>query len=339
MNRYNWRWFLSDLKCEKPITVMSTFSCGGGSSMGYKRAGFQVLANVEIDPSINAMYVANNHPKYNFCMDLREFNKLEDIPEELKHLDILDGSPPCTVFSTAGKREETWGKKKRFAEGQALQTLDDLFFVFLDTVEKLRPRVVIAENVTGLLKGNARGYVNMIVKRFKELGYDVQIFSLNSATMDVPQARPRVFFIANRCGFPKLKLNFNYDPIPFGEVRSEHGAEIRKDGTIGELVKRAKPGDKSLEDVLKRITGKGGKFFTAKLIEDKQVCLTLCAGSSFYRMADKMAISYEDMRNVSSFPQDYNFAGKKPLFVCGMSVPPNMMANIATEVYEQWLKK
>ena len=63
--------------------------------MGYKRAGFDVIGNVEIDPKINAMYVKNHQPKFNYCMDLRDFNKLKELPEELFSLDILDGSPPC----------------------------------------------------------------------------------------------------------------------------------------------------------------------------------------------------------------------------------------------------
>ena len=167
---FDWNWKLSDIKQDKPITVFSTFSCGGGSSMGYKRAGFKVLGNVEIDPKINSMYVKNNHPKYNFCMDLRDFNKKEDLPDELYHLDILDGSPPCTVFSTAGQREKTWGKEKKFREGQKKQRLDDLFFVWLDTVAKLKPKIAIAENVTGLLKGNAKGYVNEIIHGFHDIG-------------------------------------------------------------------------------------------------------------------------------------------------------------------------
>ena len=161
----------------------------------------------------------------------------EDLPEELYHLDILDGSPPCTTFSTAGVREESWGKKKKFREGQAEQTLDDLFFVFLDTVEKLRPKVVIAENVVGLVKGNAKGYVNQIVKRFRALGYDVQMFMLNSAVMDVPQARHRVFFIANNQGYGKIKLDFNYTPILFGQVRSEKGVDFdNKDSVLKSLL-------------------------------------------------------------------------------------------------------
>ena len=225
MNRFDWKWNLSELKQDKPVNVFSTFSCGGGSSMGYKRAGFSVLGNVEIDPKINSMYVRNNHPKYNYCMDLREFNKLDELPDELYHLDVLDGSPPCTTFSMAGKREKTWGKAKKFREGQAEQTLDDLFFVFLDTVEKLKPKVVIAENVVGIVRGNAKGYCNQIVKRFRELGYGLQIFHLNAAKMDVPQARERIFFIANNKGYGKLNLAFDCDVIPFGTVRSISGIE------------------------------------------------------------------------------------------------------------------
>ena len=62
---FDWSWQLKDLNPEKDVKVFSTFSCGGGSSMGYKRAGFQVIGNVEIDKKINEMYKANHHPKYN----------------------------------------------------------------------------------------------------------------------------------------------------------------------------------------------------------------------------------------------------------------------------------
>ena len=115
--------------------------------MGYKLAGCEVLGCCEIDPRMNKTYVLNHKPKYNYLMDIREFNKLDDLPEELYHLDILDGSPPCSTFSIAGQREDAWGVEKVFREGQAKQTLDDLLFVFIETVGKLKPKVAIMENV------------------------------------------------------------------------------------------------------------------------------------------------------------------------------------------------
>lgn len=336
---FSWKWYLKDIRPDGKGTVFSTFSCGGGSSMGYKRAGFQVLGNVEIDEKINAMYVKNNHPKYNYNMDLRKFNELEDLPEELYHLDILDGSPPCTTFSMAGKREKTWGVEKKFREGQAKQTLDDLFFIFLDTVQKLRPKVVIAENVTGLLAGNAKGYVNMIVKRFKELGYDVQIFNLNSAVMDVPQARRRVFFIANNQGYPKLKLDFHGQPILFGIVRAEHGKEFAaEESTAKGLLEAAIDSEKKLEDTMKRLTGESGKYFGQMLLSDNRVAPTVTSGGSFFRLCDRKKACDMDFVSMQTFPQDYDFAGNDAQYVTGMSVPPNMMANIALEVRKQWLK-
>ena len=337
MNRYDWKWNLADLKQDKDVTVFSTFSCGGGSSMGYKKAGFTVLGNVEIYPKINKMYVINNHPKYNFCMDLRDFNALEDIPDELLHLDILDGSPPCTTFSLAGDREKTWGKTKKFREGQKEQTLDDLFFVFLDTVEKLKPKIVIAENVVGIVQGNAKGYCNLIVKRFRELGYDLQIFHLNAAKMDVPQARERIFFIANNQGYGKLKLDFRYDLIPFGKVRSNDGIEAGGE-VLKPLLDKARKGDTKISDVYARYNHGKVKYFNTMILDDDQVAPTVTSGGENYRFCDRKKCSEEDYRNVQTFPQDYDFCGNSAKYVCGMSVPPNMMANIATEVYNQWLK-
>ena len=332
----SWKWYLKDIKQDKDVTVFSCFSCGGGSSMGYKRAGFNVIGNCEIDPRMNDIYIKNNHPKYNYQMDLRDFNKLKDLPEELYNLDILDGSPPCSTFSLAGSREKAWGKEKVFREGQKKQTLDDLFFVFLDTVEKLKPKIVVAENVTGLLKGNAKGYVNEIIRRFHNLGYEVQLFKLNAAKMNVPQTRERVFFIANNQSYKKLKLNFNEKPILFGEVRTKKGIEHH--GKYNDDLKSYKKGDRTISDIKKRIQGKASGF-NHTICDDDYVHSTWPSSAYAFRACDKMLLSVDDCRNVSSFPQDYDFGKENAKYICGMSVPPNMMANIASEIYKQWLIK
>lgn len=336
---FDWKWYLSDLVQDKPVTVFSTFSCGGGSSMGYKRAGFNVVGNVEIDPRVNEIYKKNNHPKYNYLMDLRDFNKIpnDDLPDELFHLDILDGSPPCSTFSTAGKREKGWGVEKVFREGQKRQRLDDLFFVFLDTVEKLKPKVVVAENVTGIIKANARGYCTEIINRFRELGYDVQVFKLNAAVMDVPQARERVFFIANNQKYPKLNLKFNGTPIRFGTVRSQYpGAQPGE--KIKNVLSHRQPTDLDLSSINLRLYGKY-TMFTSTINWDNRVAFTLTASGSQYRGCDGTCFTTEDCRNVSTFPQDYDFGNQQAQYICGMSVPPNMTAHIAEEIWKQWLRK
>lgn len=196
---------------------------------------------------------------------------------------------------------------------------------------------MVAENVSGIVAGNAKGYVNLIVKRFKELGYDLQIFKLNAATMDVPQARERIFFIANRMGYPKLQLHFDHAPIKFGEVRSAKGKAVTTERERV-LLENALPSDRKLEQVIKRLTGESGKYFSNMILWDGLVAPTITSAGSYYRMVDRSKLSDEDFRIIQSFPRDYNFKKNNVQYVCGMSVPPNMMANIAKELWNQWLK-
>lgn len=338
-HRFPWRWYLVDLvKVPKNgLNVFSCFSCGGGSSMGYKLAGFNVIGCCELDPAMMKVYKHNNHPRYAFEMDVRDFIK-QDLPEDLYNLDILDGSPPCSVFSMAGGRENGWNKAKQFREGQKLQRLDDLFFHFIAIAEKLRPKVVVAENVRGMLNGNAKGYVNEIVKAFKASGYDVQIFLLNAARMGVPQARERVFFIGKRSDLkmPKLVMDFNEPEICFGDVRSEKGT--RTSGVAAEILKHRRPSDSDLSDVSKRVR-RVDAGFTAPINRDDRPAYTVTSGGVAYRMCDGLAMTDADFINCQTFPQDYDFMDQSVKYVCGMSVPPVMMANVAAEIYEQLLKE
>ena len=199
--------------------VFSCFHCGGGSTMGYKLAGFEVLGGVEIDPEMMKIYRANHNPKYSYLMGVQQFKNIPDneLPKELFNLDILDGSPPCSSFSMAGSREKAWSDKKKFREGQTEQVLDTLFFDFIAIAKKLQPKVVVAENVKGLIQGNARGYVKQIFAAFREAGYSCQLFLLNASRMGVPQMRERTFFIANRIG-KKIELEFNESTISINEA-------------------------------------------------------------------------------------------------------------------------
>ena len=92
----------------------------------------------DIDPEMAYHYKLNHDPKYYFLCPIKDL-LTQDLPDELYDLDICDGSPPCSSFSVAGNRDKDWGKKKKFREGQSSQVLDDLFFDYLDLIEKLKP--------------------------------------------------------------------------------------------------------------------------------------------------------------------------------------------------------
>lgn len=337
----DWKWNMgTDYPEKNGLKVFSCFACGGGSTMGYKLAGCEVIGDLEIDKRMNDVYVANHHPKYNFLMDIREFNKKEDLPEELYNLDILDGSPPCTPFSTSGLREKSWGVKKAFREGQAEQTLDDLLFVFLDTVNKLRPKTFIMENVEGLTLGNAWSYVQKIYAKSKEIGYKIKHWLLKGENMGVPQIRHRVFFVGVRddidFNLDKVDMSFNYEKILFAEVREDSGIPLKESSKKDNLFLRAEREDNDIECVCRRL-GIKVQGFTDAIISDDVVCKTINANGMYYSFDRKDRFCDKDFISVSTFPQDYDFLNENVHYICGMSVPPIMIKRAVERLIESGL--
>ena len=327
---FDYAWYLKNGCLVKGIRknnlkVFSTFACGGGSTMGYKLAGFDVIAANDIDPQMQAVYVKNHNPKHFYLCPVKELLNME-LPKELYNLDILDGSPPCSVFSVVGQRDKNWGKAKKFREGQSKQVLDDLFFDFISLVEKLKPKVVVAENVKGMITGNAKGYCKMIDERFSKVGYNVQFFLLNAATMGVPQSRERVFFICSRKDliFSKLKMEFNYKQIPFSKISDE----TDQTKNITELTEKYWDGARDGESV--------GKFKSRKKVWSTRPLPTIIASNRNYHNKFKRELNDRELFLGGTFPLDYDFMKIDPNYLIGMSVPPVMMAQIAYQIYLQW---
>lgn len=342
-------WRKSDLPTEKNgYKVFSTFACGGGSSFGYKLAGFDVIGANDIDPQMAEMYKLNHNPKHYYLMDIRELSqkaKDRDVAPELFDLDILDGSPPCSSFSMVGAREKKWGVEKKFREGQAEQTLDDLFFRFIELAETLQPKVVIGENVKGMLAGNAKTYVIAVKDAFEKAGYSMQLFLLNGAAMGVPQRRERVFFIATRkdLNLPKLQLNFNEKPVTFGDIRTDTG--LSKDFTEGTKMyhvwKHRIKSDSNFSSIAKRLYGKSS-YFSENILHDDVIPQTIVSGSGYYLYDKPQTVYSNDLISIQTFPQDYDFIKDSYLhikYTLGMSVPPLMTQGVAQQVKLQLLDK
>lgn len=356
METFNYRWKLADaLFSKNKGKVFSCFACGGGSTMGYKLAGFDVIGINEIDPRMAELYQKNHKPKFAFIEGIQTFKTRTDLPPELYELDILDGSPPCSSFSMAGNREKDWGKEKKFKEGQAEQVLDTLFFDFIELAEKLQPKIVVAENVSGILKGNARDYVRKILTAFDKAGYLVQEFELDSSQMEVPQKRERVFFIAVRkdlaellpkpqgllfCDFPRLNMKFGSEPIPFDEIRTEGLNNTNWTNHDQGIWEKRVYGDRTYSSVLERTENRSSNFNSSFIYPHKPVCtIASSEGSKLTLFDEPRRMNSIEMILSQSFPLDYDFGSDKCAkiqYVLGMSVPPIMMAHIANRIYNEW---
>ena len=197
------------------FTVASTFSGCGGSSTGYRMAGFKVLWASEFIDEARRTYLENAAP-YTIVdgRDIRNV-KPQDILTAIKmqpgDLDLFDGSPPCSAFSTAGKREAGWGTVKKYSDKS--QRVDDLFFEYVRLIDGIQPKVFVAENVSGLVKGTAKGYFLEILAKLKGCGYRVSCRVLDAKWLGVPQARQRTIFVGVR---EDLKLDpVHPKPLPY----------------------------------------------------------------------------------------------------------------------------
>ena len=342
-HKFPYNWTLKDAIFTKDKgTVFSCFACGGGSTMGYKLAGFDVIGCNEIDPKMMACYIENHKPKYSYLEPIQTIKLRKDLPKELYNLDILDGSPPCSSFSMAGNRERDWGKDKIFREGQKKQILDTLFFDFIDLAKELQPKIVIAENVKGLILGNARKYLHRIYKAFDIAGYTCQAHLLDASKLGVPQKRERIFFICMRKDLakermPEIDLKFNEKEIKFSEIYTTQ-VERKK---ISEAIFDAYDYciANNCADFAKyfEITLNKRKYFNTRLIFKDAVVDTITSDCTHVIEGEKAYINDTELKLAGTYPQDYNFLNSKTDYLVGMSVPPIMTAQIATRIYEQWL--
>jgi site-specific DNA-cytosine methylase len=171
-------------------TVISTFAGGGGSSLGYSMAGYRELLAVEWDDNAVETFKLNflDVPVYHgdiVKLSVEECMRLAGVEEG--DLDLLDGSPPCQSFSSAGKRDMNDPRGQLFRE-------------FVRLLRGLKPKVFVMENVPGLVKGKMKLVFAEIMRELKASGYQVRCKKLNAMYFYVPQSRERLIFIGVRQG-------------------------------------------------------------------------------------------------------------------------------------------
>ena len=322
---YEWR--IADTKFTKDKgNVFSCFSCGGGSSFGYKLAGFDVIGCNEIDKRMMEAYILNHKPKFSYLEQIQTFKLRKDLPDELYNLAILDGSPPCSTFSLAGDRGKTWGKNKKFKEGQASQVLDTLFFDYIDLAKELQPKIVIAENVKGLMQGKAVKYLTEVHKQLDKAGYISNHYLLDASKMGVPQKRERVFVIGIRKDLAK----------PFVEKDGLFGVKLKLNLDFNEkeiplkLFAKGKP----KTDKMNYLPDRFGDI-VVNLNKPSQTLVTI----NRYWLDKDTVLDNDSIAKIGTFPLDYKYVHNNQLYLVAMSVPPNMIAQIAKRIYDQILSK
>ena len=283
---------------------ISLFSGCGGSSLGYKLAGFKEL--LAIDNNLNSVETFKlNFPEVPVWQrDIREVKGQEilDFCNIKKgELTILDGSPPCQGFSSSGKKEVT-------------DPRNDLSFEFIRLVKELEPKVFVMENVSGMIRGEMKGLFKEILLGMKELNYNVKCKLLDSKYYGVPQSRKRLFFIGIRKdlgiepSFPEPNLNLINVREAFKNVENK-------------TFNKCKISKRQMEDRISWETPSPTVVRVANSIRS----------SCVVHPEEDRHLTIEEAKRLCSFPDDFKLIGSftEQWARLGNAVMPNQMKAIA----------
>jgi len=319
------------------FSVVSLFSGCGGSSLGYQLAGGKVRLAVEWDDNAVETYKLNFPDTPIFHGDIKELSveeccNLANIkPGEL---DILDGSPPCQGFSTAGRRQLTDARNYLFQEYARLLT-------------GLQPKVFVMENVSGMVKGKMKLIFAEILQELKGCGYKVKAKLLNAKYYNVPQSRQRIIFIGIRNDL-QGEISFpcpNNNIIPVRDVlydcpEGERQPDFSEKRLFANKIKPYKDGS----DIIK------GTFFNLKRLSWGKPSRSVIKmvgkhnskfGGGLIHPKYNRHLTIPELKRIMTFPDDYKFVGKfeQQWGRIGNSVPPLFMKTIAEHIRDKLLKR
>ena len=286
-------------------TVVSLFSGCGGMDLGfiggfdflgtnYSKTGFEIIWANEISPAACKTYKQN----------IGDHIINADISAVLDRLpvsaDVVIGGFPCQDLSINGKMLGINGARS------------SLYTYIVKTVERVKPKVFVAENVGGLLLKQNENSLNKILEDFNSLGYSISCQSYNSADYGVPQTRERVFIVGTRNGLTE----FN-PPSP------THKKPITSREAIGDLEGRDRDEAFSHFWSLAKVSGEQGN---RRLLADRPgyTIRAECHGNIQFHYALPRRISMREAARIQSFPDTFLFPCKlrETERQIGNAVPP-----------------
>lgn len=323
--------FMKDI--EQP-TVISTFAGCGGSSLGYKMAGFHELLAVELDDNAVETFKLNFPEVPVYHGDIAKLTGAECMIRAggLKpgELDVLDGSPPCQGFSTAGKRK--WDDPR-----------NSLFAEYARLLAELQPKVFVMENVTGMVKGHMKQAYLKIMATLRGCGYTAKGEVMNAMYYGVPQSRQRVIIIGVRNDLAPEPSHHKPQTKPITVREALAGCKVGSHTAIKsyrEWTSRLKPGQ-SDQDIHPKNVG----FNIIKLDNSKPsptITKTHSSAVGLLHPSEDRFVSIPELKRLSSFPDDIIFPNNTAKSDnqnrsaqwarIGNSVPPLLMKAIATHI-------
>jgi DNA (cytosine-5)-methyltransferase 1 len=318
---FNNTWFEIDTlkvdRSQENIHFFDLFSGAGGMSVGFRNAGLQKLASVEIDKDASATVRKNFPNSFHFEKPIEKLT-FDEIDTALKgqKVHIVCGGPPCQGFSVAGLRNPDDPRNQLFKE-------------YIRIVSHLKPDFIVMENVPGILTMQNGEVYREILKQLADIGYpNASVRILEAATFGVPQLRTRTVIIGNRLGlknpYPKPFLEkSNYKTIdeaindlknlPFNPSINHNGTTHSKE--MEERLAQIPEGG-SLYDNFRDAWKRQYKNAPSMTVKENH-------GGVHVHYELNRVLTAREMARLQTFPDDYIFSGtfKRAYWQIGNAVP------------------
>lgn len=338
----------------KKFNAIDLFCGAGGLTVGLQKAGFKVLAGVELNKNAAETYRLNHPDHALYEQDICKLSPQDifnDLGIKQGELDLLAGCPPCQGFSTHRTRN-----KSASVEDER----NELIFEFIRFVEGLLPKTIMMENVPGLYKDSR---MQLAVEKLKSLGYQFAEQTLtvrDAADFGVPQRRKRMILMASRFGIveepeknklPTTVKDFLYRLEKVGESgdflhdwQTEHTEKVKRiislvpknGGSRSDIPKEYwlnchKKSPDSYRDVYGRMSW-------------DSVAPTITGGchnpskGRFIHPEEDRAISLREAALLQTFPEHYKFSTKggkgAVALMIGNALPPKFIERQAEMIYK-----
>lgn len=345
------------MKNKKCFTFIDLFSGCGGLSHGLEMAGHRCLLGVDANKEAISSFAANHHEAAVYLGDIKllKEKKLKELLRGQK-VDMVVGGPPCQGFSTVGR-------------GEANDDRNQLFKEFVRIVKVTQPKVILFENVTGLVAKKNQHILKQIFTYFEKLGYNMDARVLSAEEFGVPEKRRRTIIMGvkdGECIFPmathgtRAKSKAVTVKEAFKNLKAKDGkvynhnvkmAEVKKTEDR-ERLKLIPPGrgiryQEDEKEFLPKKLWFGVDWKTLRENRFRQTRLQrlplnepsptiLTARTSYYHPVEPRYLTPREAAACQSFPNDFIFHGSQTAVFrqIGNAVPP-LLARALGEVVKE----
>lgn len=350
------------MKNKKGFTFIDLFSGCGGLSSGLEMAGHRCILGVDANKEAINSFAANHHDAAVYLGDIKQLKekKLNELLRGQK-VDMVVGGPPCQGFSTVGR-------------GEADDDRNQLFKEFVRIVKVTQPKVILFENVTGLVAKKNQHILKQIFTYFEKLGYNMDARVLSAEEFGVPEKRRRTIIMGvkdGECIFPvashgtRAKSKAVTVKEAFKNLKAKDGkiynhnvkmAEVKK-VEDRERLKLIPPGrgiryQEDEKEFLPKKLWFGVDWKTLRENRFRQTRLQrlpwnepsptiLTARTSYYHPVEPRYLTPREAAACQSFPNDFIFHGSQTAVFrqIGNAVPPLLARALGEVVKEITFKK